>query len=421
MNTLKTSYNESHCYQFDVRLKNLESDLKEAGLTKEEASRLRVGDFEFRFVPREDKETCQRVKAFIERHEWLGKMPHRPTHRFIATHQGNMAGVIVMATPNSFSHLLGPDNQGLEKLIARGACISWSPKNLGSALVMFSIRWMVKNTEFRFFTAYSDTEARELGTIYQACNFTYLGTTFGARAEYLDPKDSQKGWFSDRLFRKTAQFRNYAKDLGITWREEWGSQKTIHWDQMPEYVQNQLRQAAKDAENLCLRRPVPKKHKYVYILGKAHTETRQLKELFRELNPEKVNLPYPKARSPEKTPAPLPTPQATIPAAVIPEKTKDRPLNFENVECRPIGHKNVSPYLTVKEAAQMLKISQWTLYSLIKNDRTFPSLNIGVKKKFVIKAEGLEKWMEDRSKMLFLKERGLLSGPDLLQVKGALK
>ena len=104
-------------------------------------------------------------------------MPLRPTHRFTATFKGQLAGVVVMATPNSFSNLLGPDSRHQEKLISRGACISWSPKNLGSALVIFSVRCMAKHTAFRIFTAYSDTEARELGTIYQACNFIYLGQT----------------------------------------------------------------------------------------------------------------------------------------------------------------------------------------------------------------------------------------------------
>ena len=170
----KENYNKNHCYQYDIRINNFEQDIKDAGLTQSEVDALNVSDFEFKYLDKSDTDTCSIIKAFIIRHEWLGKMPHRPTHRFIATYKGIIAGVIVMATPNAFSNLLGKENRDKEKLISRGACISWSPKNLGSALVMFSIRWMVKNTPYRFFTAYSDTKARELGTIYQACNFTYL-------------------------------------------------------------------------------------------------------------------------------------------------------------------------------------------------------------------------------------------------------
>jgi hypothetical protein len=163
-------------------------------LTKGEANKLRVRDFKFEYVAKYDRPRCQEIKAFVTRHEWLGKMPRRPTHRFVATYQGRLAGVIVLATPNSFSSLLGHEYRHLEKLISRGACISWSPRNLGSALVMFALRWMVKNSEFRIFTAYSDPEAGELGTIYQACNFTYLGQTYGARSEYLDPLNPSRGW-----------------------------------------------------------------------------------------------------------------------------------------------------------------------------------------------------------------------------------
>ena len=84
------------------------------------------------------------------------------------------------------------ENKFKEKLISRGACISWAPKNLGSWLIMNSIKHMVKHTEFRVFSAYSDPEAKELGTIYQACNFIYLGQKSGTAAQYFDSKDRQR-------------------------------------------------------------------------------------------------------------------------------------------------------------------------------------------------------------------------------------
>ncbi len=205
----KKEYSLSHCYQHQIRLQNKEKDLHESGINEQEARLLRVSDFAFSYVPKEEIEACQKIKEFIEKHEWLGSMPHRPTHRFIATYKGIIAGVIVMATPNAFSNLLGKENRDLEKLISRGACISWSPKNLASALIMYSVRWMVKNSSYRFFTAYSDVEARELGTVYQACNFLYLGQNSGARFEYFDSGISDEG-FSDRIFRKSTSFKLYA-------------------------------------------------------------------------------------------------------------------------------------------------------------------------------------------------------------------
>ena len=125
-----SSFSDQHCWQYQIRQKNLAQDLEDSRLTHVKIATLRVSDFEFSFVPKEDKDSCQRVKDFIVKHEWLGKMPHRPTHRFIATYEGKLAGAIVLATPNTFSHILGrdKDSQDQEKLISRGASISWSPQ-----------------------------------------------------------------------------------------------------------------------------------------------------------------------------------------------------------------------------------------------------------------------------------------------------
>ncbi len=258
--------------------------------------KLRISDFKFEFISRENKERCQEIKQFILDYEWLGKMPHRPTHRFIATYRGKLAGVIIMATPNAFSHLLGKENRNLEKLISRGACASWTPKNLASSLIMYSINWMVQNTSFRYFTAYSDVEARELGTIYQACNFTYLGQKSGARFEYFDPNNPDKGWFSDRLFRKTTSYKIYAKKAKIFWHKNWSTRDKINWDLIPHEIIQKIKTKAKEHQKSCVKRPLPKKHKYVYILGKDRRETKRLRNIFSSLNPKISNLIYPKKR-----------------------------------------------------------------------------------------------------------------------------
>ncbi len=265
-------------------------------MLESEAKHLKISDFKFEFVSRDEKKKCDEIKNFIKRHEWLGKMPTRPTHRFIATYKGKLAGAIVMSTPNSFSNLLGKDNRDLEKLISRGACISWSPKNLASSLIMFGIRYMVKNTSFRFFTAYSDTEARELGTIYQACNFIYLGQKSGARIEYFDPSKSNRGWFSDRQFRKTSQIKRYAKEIHLKWQKEWSSHDKIHWEIIPANEKIRLKEYILLQKQRCEVRKLNPKHKYLYILGTDKRETRKLKHIFEQRNPNFVGLAYPKDR-----------------------------------------------------------------------------------------------------------------------------
>ena len=341
------NYQKNHCWQYEIRQQNLINDLKEANLTEDEYKSLRIEDFEFAAIdPRIEKRleysseilrelksddkisiearkfynvrlkeiSSQRekakalkleVKEFIQKHEWLGKLPIWPTHRFTARlkKNGALAGVIVMATPNAFSNVLGEENKDKEKLISRGACISWSPKNLASWLLMKSIKWMVKDTEFRGFSAYSDPEAKELGTIYQACNFIYLGQTFGAGNQFLDPGNPQRGWFGSSGFADRSQIVRYAKKLGIEWQPEWykmmgknKNYKKVNWSTIPEDIALQLKQERKAHQGRCQKRPSPTKHKYIYIIGRTKKETKDLKKLFNQYNPKLKNLAYPTDR-----------------------------------------------------------------------------------------------------------------------------
>ena len=168
---------------------------------------------------------------------------------------------------------------------------------------MSSVRWMVKNTDFRYFTAYSDPEAKELGTIYQACNFIYLGQKFGSGNQYLDPDKPERGWFGSSGFSDRSQIVRYAKALGIEWKKEWyklvGSKKNyrkVDWQAIPEAVAVRLKRARTDHKERCASRPSPSKHKYCYILGRTKSETKALLRKFAECSPDKQGIPYPKTR-----------------------------------------------------------------------------------------------------------------------------
>ena len=312
--TRHDQYDKEHCWQYDIRLNNLDKDIESTPLSKKQIESLTADDFYFDYVPKENKPGCTEIRQFIERHEWLGTLPNRPTHRFVARTKEHdlLAGVIIMAVPNTFSGLLGKDRVDwdkvqmmpcdLEKLVSRGACISWSPKNLASWLIMRSIHWMVKNTSFRLFTAYSDPEAKELGTVYQACNWMYLGCGSGTIERYFDPENPDYGWFSDRNFRHKSKYFRYfreAREQGIIkedWNPVWMGKYTPKWTEMPEHVVHILKQGAKDYQERCVCREVPAKHKYAYILGADKRETRLLQREFARLNPDKVGLDYPKER-----------------------------------------------------------------------------------------------------------------------------
>jgi hypothetical protein len=285
---MQQDYNKDHCWQYDIRLTNLKVDMALAKITDDKLKDLRVSDFQFQF---EEKSQCfQEVKTFIERHEWLGRVSLYPTHIFTARYDGMLAGVVIMDMPSVFSKLLGEDTKKVERLISRGACVSWSPKNLASSLIMFAIKWMVKNTDYRLFVAYSDAEAKELGTIYQACNFYYLGKRSGAKNQYLTETGR---WVSDRYFRARSVYKKLAKAHGIIWKPEWQDGDTVIFHMMPEEIEAQIRKLSKDYMLSCQTREMKPKHKYAYIQGVDKKETKKLRKLFTERN--KI-CNYPKER-----------------------------------------------------------------------------------------------------------------------------
>jgi hypothetical protein len=270
------SYDKEHCWQYDIRLNNLKEDLEESGFTEEYVSTLKVSDFDFKVIT--EKEDKQKLKAFIERHEWLGNLSQYTTHWFACYHKDVLAGVILFNMPNAFSKMLGEETPQLERLISRGACISWSPKNLASSLLMWSIQWMVDNTQYRLFTAYSDPTAKEIGTIYQACNFYYLGQKSGTTTRYINPYTGKM--VSDRFFRQKTAYRKYAKELGIEWQKDWNHATGMNWDNIPDDIEKQLRDYSKKKQAESQMIVFPSKHKYAYVLGRDKRETKFLRKKF---------------------------------------------------------------------------------------------------------------------------------------------
>lgn len=294
------NYKADHCFQHEIGLLTRKEDLKQAGLTEKEAAGLRVKDFSFSYVDKTDRPQCTEIKKFIEKHEWVGKMPNRPTHRFVARLRSNgvLTGVVVMATPNTFCKLLGDKTQHLEKLLGRGACAAFKPKNLPSWLIMKSIRWMLRNTEFRLYTAYADPEAKELGTIYSSCGFWYISREAGTVTQYFDPQDPSRGWFSDRDLRKPGMYYRYAEAVGLS-REEWKpymGKNSPHWDMVPPSLAASIRAAEQDFRKSCYMRYSKPKHKYAYLAGRTKNETKRFREEFADRNPDLVGLPHPKVR-----------------------------------------------------------------------------------------------------------------------------
>lgn len=284
------NYDKPWCYQYQKRLDTLQEDLNKYGWSQEDLDSISLDDFEFENVTsKTDKMECI---EFIKRYEWLGTISLFPVKWFAARYKGILGGVIIMSHPNAFSNLMGENTRDIEVLIGRGASASWCPFNLGSKFLMWCMRWMVDNTQYRLFTCYSDVQAKEIGSIYQALNFYYLGRNSGTNFKVINPY-KEGSLISDRTFRSVSFYKRYARELGIEWHSDWSYKSSMVWDNVPDEVEKMLRDYSRKMSASAKRIEFPPKHKYAFVLGRDKRETKALRRKFLDLN--KVYV-YPKER-----------------------------------------------------------------------------------------------------------------------------
>jgi hypothetical protein len=117
------------------------------------------------------------AEQVILKYEWLGTMAQTNLH------YGIFFGSYCAGVCCAGSHVTGGTNTHLPfrifpdqlLVLARGACVHWSPVGANSKLVSWTCKLMARNTNAKLVIAYSDTDAGEIGTIYQACNWICIG------------------------------------------------------------------------------------------------------------------------------------------------------------------------------------------------------------------------------------------------------
>ena len=72
--------------------------------------------------------------------------------------------------------------------LRRLCLIDDTPKNAESFFVSRTLKWLRKNTEWKFVVSYADPEQGHTGVIYQAANFKYEGTTSTGQSLIVDGK-----------------------------------------------------------------------------------------------------------------------------------------------------------------------------------------------------------------------------------------
>lgn len=205
--------------------------------------------------------TRKLAEQIILKYEWLGTMVKSRWHYGIFFGM-YCAGVTCIGT-----HLTGGINSSKEfglsqhelAILARGANVHWSPKGANSKLVAWTCRLMSKDSSCKLIIAYSDTDAGEIGTIYQACNWVCLGRGGNSVRQLIAPN----GRIYDQKMIWQIRFQHNILNR-ISWSE----------------------QAQALIDNGWQWQEINPKYRYVYVLDKKN---KQLTELI-----ESKRQPYPK-------------------------------------------------------------------------------------------------------------------------------
>lgn len=139
--------------------------------------------------------TREVAKPFIEKFEWLGKIG---TMKFAyGLYFGYKLGVVLVfsktTTWQAEVSICGEKYRDKVILLCRGAAANWAPKNANSYAIALTLKAVEKDTDYKIILAYSDRRAGEVGTIYQALGWLFIG--WGAEgtdhvpAALVDPTD----------------------------------------------------------------------------------------------------------------------------------------------------------------------------------------------------------------------------------------
>jgi hypothetical protein len=211
----------------------------------------------------------------ILKYEWLGTMAGTSAHYgiFFGDH---CAGVCCVALGGSgaagaFTHKqFGIDRRAFATF-ARGACVHWAPKGTNSKLISWTLRLLAKDCPTqKLVIAYADSDAGEIGTVYQATNWTFIGrSVVHTKRELVSPEGRVMN---------TATAGSYARRNRMRWCEMVKAMEAEGWTQQ---------------------KPNPK-GRYVYVLDSTDAALVDLVASLAKPYPKRDN---PKASESSTTPA----------------------------------------------------------------------------------------------------------------------
>lgn len=205
------------------------------------------------------------AKKIILEYEWLKCMPTIVRYQYGIFFDGYCAGVVCYG--DEYSENLGVwDKYGYTGkliLLSRGACVHWAHPHSASKLISASIKLLPK--KYKVVTSTTDILAGEIGTIYQACNFYYVGSMRDSNPNVKSKSGDREAWLINGKLYGTRAIRAKV-----------GSQKA-----------KDIKKYYPDAKKI----PQESKHRYFYFRG----SNRDKKENLESIN--HLIKPYPKRSS----------------------------------------------------------------------------------------------------------------------------
>lgn len=186
------------CFQRQLR------ELKDDGRPK-----MTLEDLHNSYVSQIDFKTAQ---AFILEYEWLGTTGTTKFSYGLYTESNELFAVYcfgLTAGTQVLSQPFGEEHKQEGIVLVRGACAPFAHEH-ASSYGLGKVLPLVRDKGYKFVIAYSDPEAGEIGTVYQATNWHFFGMTSPVR--YLVRPDLKRS--DPKLIHK------YAKKNGVSRQEQ---------------------------------------------------------------------------------------------------------------------------------------------------------------------------------------------------------
>ena len=174
--------------------------------------------------------TNKEAKEIILKYEWLCTMGTSSRFCYGIFFDNHLAGVACYGELGAIAfrgyiQTVGDDYYNKGIILNRGACVHWAHAHSGSKFIAASLK-EIKKKNYKFVVAYADSEAGEIGTLYQATNWYYIGVTKDVHHDIY--YKSGKMFLGDRNFymkygtrskRKMEEFVGSRQDLELKSRK----------------------------------------------------------------------------------------------------------------------------------------------------------------------------------------------------------